>query len=406
MISQVGDSLTKVALLWFVYELTGSTFKTTMIGLLQTIPPMLLGPAIGVFLDRLPKKTVMIWLDLIRAVLLFLIPLLHVLEVLSLPRLYLLVFLISIFSSAFGPALASAVPQLVPRGQLTAANALLQTTTNIGMLAGPAISGLGIAVVGAHNVLYLNVATFTLSAVCLLGVRLSHTRGPSFPSSKTFLRDALVGFRFVASHPMIFALMVGAGLYSMGASALVFLLPALGKSHFGIGAGQLGALWSSMGIGMLLASLWLSWLKHRDVCARLRLVAGALVLGGAAMVGLAMLKSVAFATFFMVVTGSSVALFTPIIWGFLQELSPEDFLARVLTTFNTGAMTASMAGMILFGWAADAFAPQVSLLGASVTFLGTAAILMHVGRQYGFPAVPEVSAVQSSSPIKRYRDQT
>lgn len=79
MISQVGDSLNKVALLWFVYELTGSTLKTTVIGVLQTILPLLLGAPIGVFLDRLPKKTVMIGIDVIRAALVMLIPLLHVL---------------------------------------------------------------------------------------------------------------------------------------------------------------------------------------------------------------------------------------------------------------------------------------------------------------------------------------
>jgi len=54
VISQIGDGLNKVALLWFVYELTGSALKMTLIGLLQTIPPLLLGPLIGVYLDRLP----------------------------------------------------------------------------------------------------------------------------------------------------------------------------------------------------------------------------------------------------------------------------------------------------------------------------------------------------------------
>ena len=58
--SQVGEGLNKVALLWFVYELTGSALMIAMVGLLQTIPPLAFGPIIGVYLDRLPKKTVMI----------------------------------------------------------------------------------------------------------------------------------------------------------------------------------------------------------------------------------------------------------------------------------------------------------------------------------------------------------
>src|SRR3569832_1016683 len=84
VISQVGEGLNKVALLWFVYTLTGSALKVTVVGLLQTVPPLLLGPLIGVFLDRLPKKTVMVWVDLIRTVMTFLIPVLFALDALSL----------------------------------------------------------------------------------------------------------------------------------------------------------------------------------------------------------------------------------------------------------------------------------------------------------------------------------
>jgi hypothetical protein len=122
-ISQIGDSMNKVALLWFVYELTGSAFKMAVIGLLQTIPPLVFGPLIGVYLDRMKKKPVMIWVDLIRTGLVILIPLLYGLEALTLERLYVLVFAISIVSTVFGPALASAVPLLVPRAHMTAANA-------------------------------------------------------------------------------------------------------------------------------------------------------------------------------------------------------------------------------------------------------------------------------------------
>src|ERR1043166_4259536 len=138
-ISQIGDSMNKVALLWFVYELTGFAFKMTVIGLLQTIPPLVFGPLIGVYLDRMRKKPVMVWVDTIRTGLVTLIPLLYAMELLTLERLYVLVFAISIVSTIFGPALASAVPLMVSRTQLTAANALFQGPVNLGLLIGPAV---------------------------------------------------------------------------------------------------------------------------------------------------------------------------------------------------------------------------------------------------------------------------
>src|SRR5262249_22843634 len=150
-------------------------FKMTVIGLLQTIPPLVFGPLIGVYLDRMKKKPVMIWVDFIRAGLVMLIPLLYATEALTLERLYVLVFATSIVSTVFGPALASAVRSLVPRARLTAANALIQSTTNVGLLIGPAVSGVGIAMMGAHNVLYLDAATFLVSALCLLPIQVDET---------------------------------------------------------------------------------------------------------------------------------------------------------------------------------------------------------------------------------------
>ena len=109
-VSQIGDGLNKVALLWFVYELTGSALKMTVIGLLQTLPPLVFGPLIGVYLDRLRKKRVMITVDFLRAGVILLIPLLYFVGQLTLERLYVLVFVNAVVSTIFGPALASAVP--------------------------------------------------------------------------------------------------------------------------------------------------------------------------------------------------------------------------------------------------------------------------------------------------------
>src|SRR5262250_3015345 len=97
--SQIGEGLNKVALLWFVYELTGSALMIAMVGLLQTIPPLVFGPIIGVYLDRLPKKKVMVWVDLIRTVMIFLIPALYGLGLLRLEGLFILIFLTSTVST-------------------------------------------------------------------------------------------------------------------------------------------------------------------------------------------------------------------------------------------------------------------------------------------------------------------
>ena len=384
-VSQIGDSMNKVALLWMVYDLTGSAFKMTVIGLLQTIPPLVFGPLIGVYLDRMKKKPVMIWVDLIRTGLVMLIPLLYAMETLTLEGLYLLVFVTSIVSTVFGPALASAVPLLVPRARLTAANALIQSTTNIGLLIGPAVSGVGIAMIGAHNVLYLNAATFMVSALCLMPIRLHETLQARvrLADKATILQDLLVGFRFVfVQHRTVLLLMLTATLYSLGASAFVFLLPVVATQLLDATAVELGWLWSSLGIGMLAASAWLAWINQGDFQNRLRLISAALAVGAVAVCTLGMLQAPVMAAALIIVFGGSTAVFTPIVWAMLQELTPEPLLGRVFTTFSTGAMASAMAGMAGFGWVADAIGPAASLVGIGVLFLGTATVAAAFSRRH------------------------
>src|SRR5690348_3636619 len=116
-ISQVGDGVSKVALLWFVYAMTDSALKMSLIGVLQTIPPLAFGPFAGVLLDRLDKRKAMIVIDVMRAVLLAAIPILYALGLLNLPWLYVLVFVTAMFSMAFGPALNATLPLIVKKEQ-------------------------------------------------------------------------------------------------------------------------------------------------------------------------------------------------------------------------------------------------------------------------------------------------
>ena len=383
--SQVGEGLNRVALLWFVYELTGSALMMTMIGLLQTIPPLLFGPVIGVYLDRLPKKAVMVWVDLTRTVMTFSIPAFYAMGILSIEWLYVLIFLTSIVSTIFGPALVSVVPLLVKKSELVSANALVQGTNNIGTLVGPAISGVGIALIGAQNVLFVNAATFLISALCLMPIRvpagLQNAVIQTGEQSGTVMQELRAGFSFVFGRQhTVFLLAIIAALYNIGASAFVFLLPVYAKESLQVGPVQLGWLWSALGVGMLLASTWLASIRQGDVPNRLRIIARAMTVGGLAVLSLSMLETTLFAAGLVMIIGGSTALFYPVVWALLQEMTPEHMLGRVLTTFSTGSMASAMAGMTGFGWAADAMGPGVSLVGLGLVLLLTAVVAAQFSR--------------------------
>ncbi len=380
--SQIGEGLNKVALLWFVYELTGSVMKMTMVGLLQTIPPLLFGPLIGVYLDRLPKKSVMIWVDLLRALLTFLIPALYAMEMLSIEGLYGLIFLTSVVSTVFGPALVSAVPLLVRPSELMSANALIQGTNNIGMLLGPAISGVMIALINAENVLFVNSATFLLSALCLMPIRFTTSHVRAGQSSASVWDELKVGFCFVfGRQSMVLTLVIISSLYNLGVSAFVFILPVYAKEFLQVGPVQLGWLWSALGVGMLAASTWLAWKKQSDMQGRLRIVVSGMTIGGLAVCSLSLLETPLVAAAIVIIVGGSTAVLNPIVWAVLQEVTPEHLIGRVLTTFSVGSMASAMAGMTGFGWVAETISPAASLVGLGLVLLLTAAVAVSCVRR-------------------------
>lgn len=383
LISQIGDGVSRLALLWFVYAVTGSPIKTSMIGLLQTIPPIVLGPIIGVYVDRFPKKVLLITSDVLRAVLIGLIPCLIPVESFTVSLLYVLVLLHAIATAVFGPALTAAIPAFVPKRQFTAANALLQSTTSLGIIFGPALSGLGIAAYGSQEVLCLNAATYMVSAACLTLVRFKKlaAKSPSLVAKPTMLQDLVEGFRYsVVIQPAILLLTGTAALYTFGTSALTALFPVFARKMLGLGPVEVGYLWSAVGVGLFITSIALLWATDWLVKDRMLLIMGTSVLSGAALFALTRTLDPYIAGLLMGLIGCGMGAFTPIAWGILQEISPSPMIGRVLGLYGTGSMTAAIGGISAFGWITEQQGPETGVLGIGLVLLVTALVAARMSR--------------------------
>lgn len=383
-IAQIGDGVTRLALLWYVYAITGSPLQTTFVTVLQTIPPIVLGPLLGVVLDHLPKKPVLIATDLTRAVLIGLVPCLVPPEAFTVATLYGLVFCNAIATTIFGPALYSAVPLLVPRPQLTAANGLLQATVSLGVVLGPALSGVGIALIGSQEVLCINAGTYLASAVCFSLIRVPRvTLPPMSPTSvmTSIGRDFREGLRFVfGDHHLIVWLILTAAFYSAGVSALKTLLPVFGKNLLQGGPVEVGYLDSAFGLGLLVVSLALVRVTTWNLSQRIMLLAVSCVVMASAVWSILAIDHWETGLLILIVLGSGAGILTPIEWGILQDLAPPTILARVLTLYGTGAMLAAIGGMSVFGWMAETFGDHVSIVGIGGILWATALIAVRFSR--------------------------
>lgn len=165
--SAVGDAMTQVALIWFVYQSTHSSQAVGWLLLCYTGPVVLGGLVAGSLLDRFDRRTVMLLDNTLRGSAVALIPLLYFLGHLALWHLYLVAIVygcLMMISLAGGPTLILA---LLPERHLATANALETLGYTLSGVLGPPLAGVLIARFGAPSVLVIDALSYALFALAL-----------------------------------------------------------------------------------------------------------------------------------------------------------------------------------------------------------------------------------------------
>ena len=167
-VSQFGSGLTLIAAGLVVYRQTGSALSVGLLLAVMVIPSLLLGLLAGAIVDRSDRRRLMIAADVVRALLVGLIPLLMPHGVLWL---YLLVLLAGAANQFFDPAFESVLPESAPEEELDAANTLMTVSSTAAQTLGFAAAGL-LSVLSVQWAFGLDALTFLISAALLWGLRL------------------------------------------------------------------------------------------------------------------------------------------------------------------------------------------------------------------------------------------
>ena len=353
-IAQIGDGINRVALLWFVYKLTGSAFKMALVGALETIPVIAFGMVAGAFLDRHNKKWTIVGTNLFRAGVTLAIPVLFWMKLLSFPALCFCVALISAASAFFGPAVTASIPLMVSRERLNEGNSLLYATIHAGLLLGPAFAGVIIPITGAPKALGLTACGLLISGLCLLPLKIEEERPRKkpCPQSGQLLGDMFEGLWFVLREDrLILSVMIVALAYNFSLNPLPLVFSAFSERVFGGGARVMGMMMSGFGAGALLTSFFLAGLK-KDLGGRPTL--GVLLgLAGVVLVIMGHSHSLVFACLLAVLTGSCASTMGVLFLTILQKRSPAPLLGRTLATFNAITQAATPLGMLAAGCLLD-----------------------------------------------------
>jgi MFS family permease len=369
--SSVGDAMTRTALIWFVYQSTGSPQAVGGLLLCYTGPVVFGGLFAGALLDRFDRRLVMLIDNVFRGAVVTLIPLLYFSGHLALWHIYVVAGVYGCFmmiSLAGGPSL---IPLLVPQSQLATANALETLSYTLSGVLGPPIAGLLIARFGAPSVIVIDALSYAIFALALtrVHIKVEHNTREQLDSTTYRFRDA---FSLLLQNKVLLSTTLMFTLFNMGEGFLSVWLPLFsvqvlrgGPDLYGI---LLGVLAGGEVIGSILAGSFVFPLSLG------RLICLAQILSGMSLALLLLGPNIWWAMAGLALLGLFSAPLT--IWAqtLRMQIIPEQLRGRVFALLRTlmqsaGPLASGGAGVLL------------PVLGISV-MIGLSAVLI------GLPGMP------------------
>ncbi|MCX5403589.1 MFS transporter [Streptomyces sp. NBC_00335] len=369
-LSSFGNAVTLVTVPLYVLGVTGSSFSTGLAGFANTLPLIFAGAVGGVWIDRVGGKWVSVFCDLLAGVFIGLIPLLNDTVGLSLPVLMGLLFVRSLGSTPSGAARQSTIKPLAELAgvRLESANSWLQAGPRLGLLIGAPLAGLLAVAAGPVLGMYIDSATFLLSALL---IALALPAGKIAPGSRQqgFLRQLTEGVALVKQIPVIGAMTAFVFVTNLLDDAFApVILPVYSDQVLG-GGQYLGWLLAASGCGAVAGTFLYGPASKRLLTSRrwtllgCFAVIGVLRLAFGAELGPVLSIAVSF------LLGLAAGPLNPALSTVMLEKVPEAMRGRVFALTGAVAMSAAPVGILAAGWAIDGIGLRWTLFVFGTSYL-------------------------------------
>lgn len=272
--SRFGSNITGVAMpLVAVVTLDASTFWVSALAAAAWLPWLLVGLPAGAWVDRLPRRPLMLACNLGSMLLLASVPLAAWLDALTMTQLLVVALLTGLANVFFSIAYRVYLPSVVDREDLAEANAKLQGSESAAQLAGLGGGGMLAGVFGAVSGLLVDAATFLASTLCLLGIRSTEAR-PTAPAAPRPLRqDVSDGLHYTLRDPYLRVLTAYGTVTNLLLTGYQALLTVFLVRDLGVGPSAVGWLLAGASVGGLLGAVVAGRLARRLGSARGMLLA-------------------------------------------------------------------------------------------------------------------------------------
>jgi predicted MFS family arabinose efflux permease len=361
-ISNVGNGVAPIALAFGVLALPGATPTSLSIVLAaQAIPLVLMLPFGGVIADRLGRARVIMVTDALVSVFVMTMAILFITGHANVPMLAILGALSGLLNGMWYPAMSGLTPDVVPDEQLQSANALVSIATNVGFIAGNALGGVLVALVGPGWAIAIDSLSFVFSAALIYSIR--HVAKPH-DSGESVMSDLIHGWRVFLSFRWIVVIV---GCFSfivmVWRGAEEVLGPVLALDIYG-GPKGWALVMACQGVGLLIGGIAASRVRAGHPLVIGMLVTLALPVWLLLLAAEAPLLLAAAGAF---VFGFALELFYVFWLTALQTRVPRESLSRVTSYDALGSMMFGPIGLALAG-------PLVAVIGLHATFVAGAVV--------------------------------
>ena len=380
-ISQFGSSISQLALpIIAVRLLHASAFEVAALGTVEFLPFLLFTLPAGVWIDRLPRRAVLIVGDVGRGLLLLSVPIVYLAGHLTLAQLFVVGFTTGVLTVFFDVAYQSYLPALVEREYLIEGNSKLEVTRSAGQLAGPPAAGGLIQLLTAPYAVVWDSVSFFISGVFLLAIRKKEAPLEKREDGRRagMRHELWEGLRYVVRHPYLRPQAISTGVSNFFSNVAFSILIVFAIRTLHMSNGLIGVVFGLGSIG------WLAGAATAPRLQRLLGVGGATILG-AAMSGpgtlLVALTPQSFPVPFLV-AGTIIGGFGAVLYNIQQvslrqAITPERMQGRMNSVMRFLVWGPIPLGALAGGAIASSFGLRTALVvGAVGGFTSTIPILL------------------------------
>ncbi|NYF79593.1 MFS transporter [Granulicella arctica] len=371
IISTFGDFLALFAVLSVVsFKMNAAAEQITWVQIASLLPPVLIGPLAGVFVDRWPLKSTLVSSDLIRVFLSLML-----LGATHLWQFCLILGLMSVVGVFFGPAQQCTIRASVPPEGIMAASAVMQQVSFVIWIISPGIAGLLVASFGAVSCYLIDAVSFVASAMLIGSIAIRKRTVPTQenPADTTsgihkIWLDMREGFSFIVHHKAILFVTVAlaAAVFTLGCFGPLIAVYVRESLH---GATRLFGIISSMiGLGILLGFVIVQ--KLAKTYSNKTLVFGGLVCMAAGFLALGLVPLLAVTIVAALAIGFSVAMILLPGQTLVQQDTPEELMGRVSSTGMSIVFGSQVLGLFVSGMMTKFMGVQQVFLVSAIFLLG------------------------------------